>query len=50
MRRGGWKPVLLDYHSPDTDVYAMYLPNRYLSAKARAFIDYLVEFYQARNR
>jgi DNA-binding transcriptional LysR family regulator len=41
---GRLEPVLQDYASSSTDVYALYLPNRYLSAKARAFIDYMVEW------
>ena len=45
---GQLEPVLTDYESPDTDIYALYLPNRYLSTKARAFIDYMVAWYQGR--
>lgn len=45
IQAGRLEPVLLDYHSPDTDIYALYLPNRYLSTKARVFIDYLVECF-----
>ena len=43
---GRLEPVLQEYDSPDTDIYALYLPNRYLSTKARVFIDYLVESYR----
>lgn len=42
---GRLEPVLQDYAAPAADIYALYLPNRYLSAKARAFIDYLVARY-----
>ncbi len=43
---GRLEAVLEEYDSPDTDVYVLYLPNRYLSTKARVFIDYLVERYR----
>lgn len=42
------EPVLEDFDAPDTDVYACYLPNRHLPAKARVFIDYLVNHYGER--
>ncbi len=38
------EPVLLDYDSPGACIYALYLPNRYLSSKARVFIDFMVEW------
>ena len=38
------EPVLEDYDMPGPNIYALYLPNRYLSSKARAFIDYMVEW------
>lgn len=41
--------VLTNYPTPDSDIYALYLPNRYLSNKARAFIDYLLEHYARRD-
>lgn len=44
---GELEPVLQDYVSPETDVYVLYLPTRYLSTKARVFIDFLVERYQS---
>lgn len=43
---GQLEPVLLDYSSPGADIYALYLPNRYLSSKARAFIDYMIEWFK----
>ncbi|WP_223807876.1 LysR family transcriptional regulator [Marinobacter sp. R17] len=46
IRTGALEPVLTDYTSPETDVYALYLPTRHLSTKARVFIDFLVERYQ----
>lgn len=45
---GTLEPVLEQYNSPFAGIYALYLPNRYLSTKARAFIDYLVEWYAQR--
>ncbi|MEJ2061371.1 MAG: LysR family transcriptional regulator [Gammaproteobacteria bacterium] len=42
---GHLETALDDYASPDTDIYAMYLPNRYLSKKTRVFIDFLTEWY-----
>ncbi len=44
---GHLEPVLQAWASPATDVYALYLPNRYLPAKARAFIDYMVAWFGA---
>ncbi len=41
---GQLEPVLEDYDTPGPNIYALYLPNRYLSSKARAFIDYMVEW------
>ena len=46
IESGELEPVLLDYTAPGADIYALYLPNRYLSTKARAFIDYMVAWYQ----
>src|SRR5690606_21650269 len=43
VRTGQLETVLTNYQTTDTDIYILYLPNRYLSDKARAFIDYLVE-------
>lgn len=47
VKAGQLEVVLQDYATPDADIYALYLPNRYLSNKARAFIDYLLEQYRA---
>lgn len=40
---GDLVPVLTDYHIPSIHAYAIYPQNRYLSQKARVFIDFLVE-------
>lgn len=45
MANGQLEQVLHEYRSSSSQIYALYLPNRYLSSKARAFIDYLVEWY-----
>jgi DNA-binding transcriptional LysR family regulator len=49
MKTGLLEPVLTNFASPDADIYALYLPNRYLSSKARVFIDYLLERYDAKD-
>lgn len=46
---GRLETALDDYAAPDTDIYAMYLPNRYLSKKIRVFIDFLADWYAKRN-
>ena len=33
--------MLIDYQLPETSVYAVYPHNRHLSAKVRAFVDFL---------
>jgi len=46
LREGRLQQVLGDYRALGTfgsDVYAVYLPTRYLSPKVRAFVDFLVE-------
>ncbi|MCG8610745.1 MAG: LysR family transcriptional regulator [Pseudomonadales bacterium] len=45
IQAGILEPVLENYSTPGSDIYALYLPNRFLSRKARVFIDYLVELY-----
>jgi DNA-binding transcriptional LysR family regulator len=43
LQAGRLKAVLSDYIPVERHIYAVYLPNRQLSAKVRAFIDFLVE-------
>jgi DNA-binding transcriptional LysR family regulator len=43
LQEGRLRSVLADYVPLERYVYAVYLPNRHLSAKVRAFIDYLLE-------
>jgi DNA-binding transcriptional LysR family regulator len=42
LQSGKLQSVLSEYVSPERQIYAVYLPNRHLSAKVRAFIDYLL--------
>jgi len=37
------KAVLSEYVPSERHIYAVYLPNRHLSAKVRAFIDFFVK-------
>ena len=45
LRAGKLQSVLSDYVPLERSVYAVYLPNRHLSGKVRAFIDYLVRLF-----
>ena len=40
---GDLVPILQDYCPPQRSAYAVYPPTRYLSQRARSFIDFLVE-------
>lgn len=42
LQRGALQGALIDYTPVERSVYAVYLPNRHLSAKVRTFIDFLV--------
>ena len=43
LRSGRLQAVLTPYVPAERTLYAVYLPNRHLSAKVRAFIDFLLE-------
>lgn len=43
MQAGNLQAVLSEYIPVERHVYAMYLPTRHLPAKARVFIDFLIE-------
>src|SRR5215471_9585898 len=43
LQQGTLSSILADYKAPETSLYAIYPPNRHLSAKVRVFIDFLVE-------
>lgn len=47
LRAGRLVAVLSDYDPPPIGIYALYPPARYLSAKVRVFVDYLVERFSA---
>ncbi len=48
LRSGALRAVLADYALPEGAVYAVYPHNRHLSAKVRAFVDFLVERFGPR--
>jgi hypothetical protein len=41
VQRGALKPVLCDFELDDPSIHAVWPPNRALSAKVRAFVDFL---------
>ena len=43
LQSGRLRAVLTDYTPTEQNLYAIYLPNRHLSAKVRVFIDFLLE-------
>jgi DNA-binding transcriptional LysR family regulator len=43
LQSGRLQSVLSEYIPLERYIYAVYLPNRHLSAKVRAFIDYLLK-------
>lgn len=43
IQRGELKPVLREYDLDDPSIHAVWSPNRELSAKVRAFVDFLGE-------
>jgi len=47
IRSGSLAIVLEDYPPADLGIYALYAPNRFLAAKSRVFIDFLVERFGA---
>ncbi|MBN2606298.1 MAG: LysR family transcriptional regulator [Thiotrichales bacterium] len=49
VKAGRLETALDEYAAADTDIYMMYLPNRYLSKKTRVFIDFYMEWYAKRN-
>jgi DNA-binding transcriptional LysR family regulator len=47
LQAGRLRAVLTEYTTSERNLYAVYLPNRHLSAKVRAFIDFLLERFEA---
>jgi DNA-binding transcriptional LysR family regulator len=45
LRDGRLRLVLPEYEGPRTALFATYLPNRYLAAKVRVFVDWLVAMF-----
>ena len=46
LQSGRLQAVLTEYIPTERNLYALYLPNRHLSAKVRVFIDFLLERFQ----
>lgn len=46
LKAGRLQQILPEYEMPSATAYAVYLPNRYLPPKTRAFIDFFVERFQ----
>jgi DNA-binding transcriptional LysR family regulator len=42
LQAGRLRSALADYTASESGLYVMYLPNRQLSPKVRAFIDFLL--------
>lgn len=49
LKKGELVTLLSDYELDKFNAYAVYPQNRYLSRNARAFIDFLIEFYKEGN-
>jgi len=47
LQSGRLHAVLTEYTPAERNLYALYLPNRHLSAKVRVFIDFLLERFEA---
>ncbi len=45
LRGGALVPILEEYELPPIGIHALYPPNRHLSAKVRAFVDFLTARY-----
>lgn len=50
LKEGRLTEVLPDHRPAPMGIYAIYAPNRYLAAKTRIFIDFLVEHCATENR
>ena len=49
LRAGRLRPVLADWHPPGADIYAVFPTRSHLSAKTRALVDFLVEWFRERR-
>lgn len=50
LEEGRLVPVLLDYEEPLRGIYAVYPHRRHLTSKVRTFVDFLVDWYAAKNK
>jgi len=50
LRSGRLEQLLPDYQLPPADIYAVFPERHHLSAKVRVFVDFLVEYFEARRR
>jgi DNA-binding transcriptional LysR family regulator len=46
LQSGRLQAVLAEYTPAERNLYALYLPNRHLSAKVRVFIDFLLQRFE----
>jgi DNA-binding transcriptional LysR family regulator len=46
LQSGRLRAVLTEYTPAERNLYALYLPNRHLTAKVRVFIDFLLERFE----
>ena len=46
IKRGDLTPILANYRWPVSSAYAIYPPTRHLSYRVRAFIDFLVKYFE----
>ena len=49
VRAGRLVPILNRFQPPPTQIYAVYPSRRHLSAKVRAFVDFLAEHFAKRR-
>jgi len=50
LRSGRLEQLLPDYQLPPADIYAVFPERHHLSAKVRVFVDFLLEYFEARRR
>jgi DNA-binding transcriptional LysR family regulator len=48
LRQGRLVRLLPDYHTPEIDVLAVYPSRRFVSAKVRVMVDFLVEAFRGK--
>ena len=50
IQAGRLQPIMCDYPAQDLGIYALYARHKYLAAKTRAFIDFLVDHFGEKPR